>query len=103
MAYERIQFVGNIGRIDMRESKAGHKFCSMSVAVNRDRTKNTVVWYNVLFYGPLCNEEYISRYKQGNMILVEGRPEHTIYVRGDGSPAISHDVIAMGLPERLSV
>lgn len=99
-SYERLDIVGHIGGIEKLTSKAGRPFCSMRVAVNRDHQKT--VWYNVLLFGALCNEESLARYGKGDLVLVEGNPDCRIYFKTDGTPEISHDLIASRYPQILS-
>lgn len=99
-SYERLDIIGNIGGIERLTSRAGRPFCSMRVAVNRDHQKT--VWYNVLLFGALCNEESLARYGNGDLVMVEGNPDCRIYLKKDGTPDISHDLIASRYPQILA-
>lgn len=105
MAYERIQVVGNIGKIERRiASSNGECFIAMRVAVdrtNRNKTKQTV-WYEVILFGGLAKSEtFEASYSIGREVLVEGRPQVDLYTKADGSYGLNNIIIASSMPELL--
>lgn len=104
MAYERITVVGNIGNVEILESKAGNKYLRMSVAVDRGQGEHrTVVWYSVLMFGSMVRdqERLTATYSKGRLVLVEGRPQVEAFIRKDGTVGLDNTIVAISMPELL--
>lgn len=104
MSYERLVVVGNVGKVEPLTSGQGNTFLRMSVAVNRGTgERKKTVWYTVLLFAALAREpeKVVARYRPGRLVLVEGRPQSEVYLRGDGSPEIDNAIVATGFPELL--
>lgn len=99
--YEKITVVGNIGSVDVLESKAGNKYLRMSVAANRGSgEQKSTCWYSVVIFGKMAeNSESLLRvFRKGRQVLVEGRPQVEAFIKKDGTAGVDNTIIAATLP-----
>lgn len=104
MAYEKIIIIGNVGKVEPLESRAGNPYLRMSVAVDRNvGGAVSPVWYSVMMFGSMVRDmdSLLKRYRPGRLLLVEGRPQNEAFVRADGTAGIEQTIVATGMPELL--
>jgi len=104
MSYERITVVGNIGSVTPVVSEGGRPYIRLTLAVNRGQGEyRKTVWYTVMLFGVMAREpeKFVTRYRVGRLVLVEGRPQTEAYLRKDGSPEVDNAIVATAMPELL--
>lgn len=104
MSYERIVVIGNIGSVEVLKSNAGNEYIRMTAAVNRGSGElKSVAWYSVLFFNGFAREKdkFLSKYKVGKKVVIEGRPQVEAFIKKDGSPGLDNTIIAISMPELL--
>lgn len=105
--YERITVTGNVGKAEVLTSRQGNKYVRLSVAVNRPAPSapsgKVTVWYSVLLYSGLAKEpeKIVERYTPGRIVLAEGRPQNSAFIRKDGTADLENCIIASMMPELL--
>lgn len=101
MGYEKIIVVGNIGSVDVLDSKTGKKYLRISVAANRGSGETkTTCWYSAVVFGKMAEniDALLRVFRVGRLILVEGRPQVEAFIKKDGSAGIDNTIIASALP-----
>ena len=105
--YELIVVTGNVGKAEVLTSRQGNQYVRLSVAVNRPSSSapsgKITVWYSVLLYSGLAKEpdKIVERYSPGRVVLVEGRPQNSAFIRKDGTADLENCIIASRMPELL--
>ena len=97
---ERIQIIGNIGKIREKTSKREIRYYQMSVAVSR--ANHETVWYNVLLYGGMASSTLLDKYRVGQKVHVEAKPRINAWRNDEGVMQLANDIIATSLPEMLN-
>jgi single-strand DNA-binding protein len=93
--FNRVMLAGNLVRDpELRFTQNGVPVCSLSIAVNRVRSKSEEVdFFNVSAWRELG--ETVANYKKkGDPILVEGRLQYRTWEAQDGKKRSTVDVVA---------
>lgn len=106
--FERIIIIGNLGKDPViKTARNGNEMAYLSVATNRKyvddatgETRKATTWYSVSVGGPQVG--FIKDYcKAGSQVLIDGkmRPDRNtggprIWIRTDGTPAASYEILA---------
>lgn len=85
------QVIGNLGADpEVRSSRSGNEYVTMSVAANlyrgKDRGKETV-WVDVIVFAQrLVN--YLKSARKGDVVIVDGEPSARSFTRRDGTETV---------------
>jgi single-strand DNA-binding protein len=95
VSFNRVVLAGNLTRDpELRFTQQGVPVASLSIAVNRVRSKSEAVdFFNVSAWREL-GERVANYKKQGDPILVEGRLQYRTWQTPDGTKRSSVDVVA---------
>jgi single-stranded DNA-binding protein len=98
-AFAKITIVGNIGDVQAAISQANNPYLRMSVAVNRPGG-GTPTWYSCIITGRKVEntERLLKVFLKGRLVLVEGVPESSAYLKKSGEPAVSNTILVDSLP-----
>lgn len=89
--FARMQLLGNVGSISVRETKAGEPWLSYSLAVNRysrDETRPTE-WYNITSFDNKHVEFFNNHVRPGTRLLVNADVTQRD-VPGEGDEEVKH-------------
>jgi len=93
--FNRVVLAGNLTRDpELRFTQQGVPVASLSIAVNRVRSKSeTVDFFNVSAWREL-GERVANYKKQGDPVLIEGRLQYRTWQTSDGTKRSAVDVVA---------
>jgi len=95
VSFNRVVLAGNLTRDpELRFTQQGVPVASLSIAINRVRSKSEAVdFFNVSAWREL-GERVANYKKQGDPILVEGRLQYRTWQTPDGTKRSAVDVVA---------
>lgn len=85
---------GNLGSdAEIKQTKEGRTYLSFSVAVSDGKDKPTT-WFNASAWSERFTTSKLIEYmKKGTKVLVDGKYVPTAWVREDGTPDVSHNIL----------
>ena len=87
----KIVLIGRITKdLELKESSSGNKYCTYSIAVNRDSEHTDFI--NCATFGSF-SEKLVEYVKKGDLIAIEGKLQSSKYEK-DGSNYTSYTVVS---------